>query len=266
MADVTHNLSPYSYSLNNPIRFIDKDGMIAQEGGGIDPTKLYGKQVDMSKAPARSLTATGYPRNGPWFWKEMLAKHPEMFDKANQIRIRSNQAPHINETWLKYNPSHAAFEGKLVHHHINQGKMATGIPEQAHRSFNKQFHKIKGKAKSTGLKGLNALGSGLLIFDMFFNNNPHSLGSMFETRKEGKLYYDHESDNYFEITSKKMNKDESGNVVSADLTMDVYSSYSYDEDQGKYIGAGEKKTVTSTVYYGEDAKKIYLNLINGGKL
>lgn len=132
--------SPYVSNYNNPIRFNDPDG--DEPYSGDDPSKLFGATVDMTKAPAGSGTnAAGYPRNGRWFWKEMLAQHPEMFDKGNAVRIMANSAPVVNETWVKYNPAHAEYMGdKLIHHHINQGKMATGIPQTAHRTLSSVLH------------------------------------------------------------------------------------------------------------------------------
>lgn len=139
--------------------------------------------------------------------------------------------------------------------------MPTSIPEQAHQAMTKQLHSFR----KIGSNAFNVFGFGLVVFDMF-SDNPHSLCMMFENRAVGKLYFDQESGNYFNIVSKKLNKDKSGDIISADLEINVYSNYSFDKSSNKYIGIGNKKTITTTVYYGDDAKKKYLDIINGGPI
>jgi RHS repeat-associated protein len=99
-------------------------------------------KIDMRDAPAGSATnAAGYARNGPWFWRQMLAKNPKLFSDSNAAAIRAARAPVVDSTWIKYNPSHQAFEGeKLIHHHLNQGAEAVGLPEPIHQSYHGTLH------------------------------------------------------------------------------------------------------------------------------
>jgi hypothetical protein len=101
-----------------------------------------GVEIDMRLAPAGSgLNAAGFPRNGPWFWREMAKSNPEYFDAANLARIRAGRSPVVNDTWAKEFPSHSGFSGnKLVHHHIDQGPIATPLPEKIHQAWYKALH------------------------------------------------------------------------------------------------------------------------------
>ena len=99
-------------------------------------------KVDMRSAPASSATnAAGYPRNGPWFWRQLLGTNPELFDASNVTRIKRGLAPAINDQWIKYNPNHVSFRGGgLVHHHIDLGPIATPLPETVHRGWHGRLH------------------------------------------------------------------------------------------------------------------------------
>jgi hypothetical protein len=92
------------------------------------------------------------------------------------------------------------------------------------------------------------------------------MGTILETRKTGKLYYDIENQHYFEITSRKDNYDSKGNLISADISVDIFSSYTYDDDKNKYVGVDKIGTTSKTVYYGEKAKAYFLYLKNGGSI
>lgn len=179
MAEMFFLHTPYSYSFNNPANFEDFDGMVPEQGGNTDPIKLYGKRINMDNAPAGSkVNAAGYARNGPWFWRQMLDQHPEMFSDENKVKIRrGTPAPTIDDQWIKYNSTHAEYkDGKLVHHHIDQGNMATGIPERAHLKYNKDLHPNRGGRLKGGLGKIgNALSVNMLAFDIF-SSDPHALG------------------------------------------------------------------------------------------
>jgi hypothetical protein len=104
--------------------------------------------VDMRDAPPGSgTTATGAPRNGPWFWEQVYGKHPEYFSPENVARIQGSRprSPIIDQQWVNYHPQHMSYMGnKLVHHHIAQGSMAVGIPEPIHWSWYSFLHTNQG--------------------------------------------------------------------------------------------------------------------------
>ncbi|RCS56962.1 hypothetical protein [Parvibium lacunae] len=101
-----------------------------------------GATIDMRKAPESSGTnAAGFPRNGPWFWRQMAETNPEYFDAANLAKIRAGRSPVVNDTWIENFPQHQGFSrDKLVHHHIDQGPIATPLPETIHQKWYKALH------------------------------------------------------------------------------------------------------------------------------
>ena len=93
----------FVYGSCNPIGRIDPDGN--QDG-------KWGWLVDMSKAPtAQSFTVSGFARNSRFFWKQMVAQHPEMFSKRNIENIGKGRAPIVDEQWIKYNKTHKTYMG-----------------------------------------------------------------------------------------------------------------------------------------------------------
>jgi RHS repeat-associated protein len=100
------------------------------------------RTISMLAAPAGSkVNAAGYARNGPWFWRQMLDMYPDMFSETNKAFIRKSIAPEVDDTWIKSNPTHAAFnKDKLIHHHIDQGEIACGLPEKIHKGYHGPLH------------------------------------------------------------------------------------------------------------------------------
>jgi RHS repeat-associated protein len=100
--------------------------------------------IDMSLAPSGSATnALGWPRNGPWFWRQIRTANPEFFSQANLARIASGRSPVVDPTWIKHFPSHSSFGGqRLIHHHMNQGRFAVPLPESIHRVWSTTLHPL----------------------------------------------------------------------------------------------------------------------------
>jgi hypothetical protein len=102
----------------------------------VPPESLIRRDVtiDMRDAPPGSRkNAQGFPRDSGWFWKRLLKERPEFFSKENAKLINGGRAPIIDNQWLEHFPSHRIFSGdKLIHHHIDQGAIATPMPATAH--------------------------------------------------------------------------------------------------------------------------------------
>lgn len=97
--------------------------------------------VDTTALKGAAVTSAGFPRNSRAFWKELFYTHPYLFSPANQRYIREGLAPHVDDWWLYYHPNQTRYRGDiLVHHHIEQGPWAVGIPQQAHRDFYPELH------------------------------------------------------------------------------------------------------------------------------
>jgi RHS repeat-associated protein len=97
--------------------------------------------VDMRKAPNGASNAAGYPRNRVWFWNEMLRENMDLFSDANRDLIARGFSPRVDEQWIAHFPQHQAFKGeRLIHHHIDQGPIATPIPESVHRAWHGTLH------------------------------------------------------------------------------------------------------------------------------
>jgi HNH/Endo VII superfamily nuclease toxin with a HHH motif len=101
--------------------------------------------IDMRDAPessARTSASSGsHKRNSRWFWEQMLYLHPEFFSEKNRTYIEAGKSPMVDEQWLEFHRAQEIFEGDLlVHHHVDRGPMAAGIPEELHRIFHGPLH------------------------------------------------------------------------------------------------------------------------------
>jgi RHS repeat-associated protein len=233
--------TPYQFSGNKVIQFIELEGLEEAPSQAQMNEFMSGKKLDMNNAPSSSPTnAKGFSRNGIWFWKEALKQNPEMFNSSNKWRIENNIAPTVNDQWIKYNPSHVAYKGdKLIHHHIDQGRFAVGIPEKVHRTFFKELHNRASswfkanKVKSTGNTFMLVFSSVDII--KAADKNPDTMMSTFDPKAplntlrgltpSDPIEWLFNGNSYYEITKK--NKDGSFNV-------NFYAEF-YSEN-GKYRG------------------------------
>jgi hypothetical protein len=106
------------------------------------PKKYF---VDMWEAPrGSSRNAVDIPRNYVWFWRQLLKHSPELFSPDNKTLISREEAPKVDETWVKYIPLHALFmDAKLIHHHAEHGPLAYPIPKPVHQIWDVELHHLK---------------------------------------------------------------------------------------------------------------------------
>ncbi len=244
--------SPYLVSGNNPIKFVDLNGL--EEHNPVPEAYINPKlMIDMTKAPGSNTNSAGFVRNNQWFWRQMLQKNPEMFSEDNKHLINDlRRSPIVDEQWVKYNPSQGAFINEtLVHHHFEQGNYATPLPEAVHKSWFKALHEVNpgGRARvlSNSLKNLHEGLGYLMFFYDLLSDDPHALNQQLRAgEKLNKLYYDMETNTYFSLNSRTINKDKKGNVVSTTVTYDQYSDYDYDKKSGENVGVGKINTYKAT--------------------
>lgn len=164
-----------------------------------------------------------------------------MFSQGNVDRIKRGRSPIVNSQWIKYNEGHSSYRGdKLIHHHIDQGRFAVGIPETAHNEFTNVLHPRKGNF----FKGLRSLApiveGGMFVLDIFkmVTNHPDAPFSTFNP--EGKLntlygisgLTDNPfQNNYYEIKSS--------NVSRTSFMVEFYNDFYKDDSDGRYRGSGK---------------------------
>jgi len=102
--------------------------------------------VDMRGAPPSSpRTSKGFPRDYRWFWQQFRDKYPEAISPRNDGLISRDSSPRVDDTWVKYFPTHQGFPGdELRHHHIDQGPIATPMPRLPHEKWTKSLHPYRG--------------------------------------------------------------------------------------------------------------------------
>ncbi|MFM8900083.1 MAG: hypothetical protein ACKOF9_09060 [Burkholderiales bacterium] len=101
--------------------------------------------VNMEQArglPDSTLNAFGEVRNAQYFWQQLRAREPAMFDKSNIYKMDElGLSPTVNKTWIDHNPAHKAFKGDtLHHHHVDHGPIAVPLPKTIHERWTTALH------------------------------------------------------------------------------------------------------------------------------
>jgi HNH/Endo VII superfamily nuclease toxin with a HHH motif/PPE family len=103
----------------------------------LDPKRGGPLGVDTGKfrvGRRTETTANGGVRDAKQFWKTWSTEQQQTLSQANRDLIATRKAPVVDDEWLKHYPEHAPWKGKpLVHHHVDQGKVAIPLPEPLHR-------------------------------------------------------------------------------------------------------------------------------------
>jgi hypothetical protein len=187
-----------------------------------------------------------------------------MYSPSNIDRVNTqNLAPIVDEQWIKYNPSHTQYKGqRLVHHHINHGKFAVAIPQDAHIEYSKYIHfitraessltvgekqavirqKIRGMNRTLGVMGVfvdvvsSSAGNPMNFWNRY--GKPPTLGSLMYvyddlepedgynyTHVYGKAEWDNGSNGYHE-------------GWAAVYYCNLYVDYGWDELNSRYVGLG----------------------------
>lgn len=89
--------------------------------------------IDTSTFTSGTKTKKGAIRNPKQFWKAWKDNFPDGLSSDNVEQISNGRSPVIDNTWIKHFPEHDKFEGeKLIHHHLDHGKMAIPLPKSVH--------------------------------------------------------------------------------------------------------------------------------------
>ena len=233
-----------TYTFQNPIKYIDLTGM---EG---DPAEYLkgGKLIDMNNAPASSsVNAKGFYRNSVWFWKQMLAKYPDFFSSYNVDLITDNKSPIVDEQWVKYHKSHGKFMYEtLDHHHIDQGRFATGIPKSVHQSFSKLLHPRQGgffknmrnKAKVIGGKTMGAFSNLIVVLDFIkiAMNEPSGMNLQFNLKAPLNTAQGYTNPETYFVSGNIFYEITNRNTDNSSLNINWYSGY--EKIDGVYRGKG----------------------------
>ena len=143
-------LNLYAYCENNPIIYFDPNGYSSSidairnyrgiDISGIDPKYLadpnYIIEMPFVGKKFKNSNSQGWKRDSKYFFKNLQAKHPEIFSKKNTIRIKNGKTPEVDDKFIKYFPQYKDNKGEILrHHHIGGGGQAMPIPDTLHPGY-----------------------------------------------------------------------------------------------------------------------------------
>lgn len=70
-----------------------------------------------------------------FYWREMLEKYSEAFNRSNRQKIELGFSPINNPTFRKHFPQYdlkELYNETLIHHHIGGGDQAVAVPSKLH--------------------------------------------------------------------------------------------------------------------------------------
>ncbi|MGR5877055.1 hypothetical protein ACT7C3_15365 [Bacillus pacificus] len=107
----------------------------------------------------KNTNAEGWLRDKDFYWKEMLEKYPEAFNRSNRQKIELGFAPINNPTFRKHFPQYdlkELYNDTLIHHHIGGGGSSCGCTLKATSRFREGFIMLR-KAQEFGEMTKNML-------------------------------------------------------------------------------------------------------------
>lgn len=148
--------------IQSRISKLEQEGSVGSKGTGEtvkkigdinDPIRTY-RGADLGKLEAKytadprltvempyvgkgqkNTNAEGWLRDKDFYWKEMLEKYPEAFNRSNRQKIELGFSPINNPTFRKHFPQYdlkELYNDTLIHHHIGGGGQAVAVPSKLH--------------------------------------------------------------------------------------------------------------------------------------
>jgi hypothetical protein len=100
--------------------------------------------VPMRYTPRQNTkNSQGWERDQKHYWSSILEHHPQCLSTRNQKRIRDNQSPKVDKTFIESFPQHKEFNRSvLYHHHIGGNGDAVALPVDIHKGYG-EIHNIE---------------------------------------------------------------------------------------------------------------------------
>jgi RHS repeat-associated protein len=233
--------TPYQFAGNKPIRYIDLDGLetanpemfqIPNSPDDLDPN--YWTLNEKHKNPKNPGSKQWVGKNG-----EKLTFDPAVED-ADGWEGKDHWHYSRNKKRLDADGNPLPGSGKQSKSHLKPG----------------QKTKFKIPTKTSVLRNIGrTLSVATLLLDIF-SKDPHSAGMLYMRGAEKNvLYYDPESNTYFEITKAQVFRDKNGDKTITVVQYDYYSDYEYDKEKKGYVGVDYLGTKSESYDHRKNSRK-----------